>query len=169
MAYLVIRQKRLPHQKDVVCKAAAKGVAAAQVLLSPILERELSCCLQDAQHPSRPAKPLLRNVLGPELRCCLQDFADVPGGPGTSAVPGYGLLRRGVRCGTAANTPGYETATSGDCRGKHCGIRDRRRSSAGGSRCGGDAGKRLHRTPFAVAETWKVERTSDSSDSTVPA
>src|SRR5690348_16851450 len=75
MDYLVIRQKSLPHQKDVVCKAAAKGVAAVQVLLSPILERELSCCLQDAQHPSRPAKPLLRNVLGPELRCCLQDFA----------------------------------------------------------------------------------------------
>jgi hypothetical protein len=169
IAYLVIQQKKLPHQKDVVCKTAAKSMEAVQVLLLPTLERKLSCCLQDAQHPSRPAKPLLRNALGPELRCCLQDFVDAAGGPGTFGVLGYGPLRRGVRCGTAANNPGYKTATSGGYRGKHCGIRDRRRSSAGGSRCVADVGKQLHRKPFAAAETWKVERTSDSSDSAVPA
>lgn len=146
----------------------ASGIEAAQVLLLPILDQELSCCLQDPRLPLQPAKPLLRNALGPELSCCLQDSADAACGPGTSDVRGYEPMRRGAPSGTAASNRDCQLATFWGYRGRRRGIQDRLRSFAGGSRCGADTGKQLRRKPSGEAETSMAERTSDSSGRAVP-
>ena len=143
-------------------------MARAQVLRLPILGRELSCCWQDVRPRRPPAKPLPRNALGPELRCCLQAGAAAFSDPGTSGADGSAPPHRGARHDTLSNNPGCEIAISGNCRDRRRDIRDRTRSSAGGSQRDADVDSRLRRRRSEEAGTWKVEIAFDNSGSAVP-
>ncbi len=83
-----------------------------------------------------------------------QRWAVLPQGPRISGLTILSPVRpraaapdladdRGVGSGTAASNPDGAPATSAGDRGRRRGIRDRRRSSVGGSWCGADVGKRL--------------------------
>jgi hypothetical protein len=150
-AISVIRQKPSGRQDVVVCKILTAGVCGAEVLPESRLALELSCCLQDSGVRCPPARPLRRNALGRKLSCCLQDRADAAFGPERAAVGGSAQRRRGAVGGTAANTPGCETAISGGCQGIPGGIAGPRRSSGGDTQRGGGAGNRdRHRPPAPV-------------------
>ena len=162
-----MRQDWQPNQQDVVCKMTPAGTVEAEVLQSPRLARELSCCLQDGGRRSRRAKPVQRNTLGPELRCCLQDCTVFASGRGASVAPGSAQRRQDFSLGIASSTPDCECAIFVDCRGTRRGIRDRRRSFLCGSRCAASAGTRLRRRRTGGAETLKAGKPFDSSGNAV--
>ncbi len=130
----VIRQKPARCQEVVVCKTWKPAVYGVEVLPTPRLAPELSCCLQD------PAD----SVFGPERAAA-----------GDSARPWPGAVRD-----TAASNPDGESATSPDCRGTPGGIPDPRRYSGGYARRDDGAGNRGCRTPTAPAGISTVRRTA---------
>jgi hypothetical protein len=155
------------HQKDVVCKIAARPTGRAEMLQSPRSAPKLSCCLQDPLRQLRPAKPVRRYVLGPELRCCLQAGTAAVSGRGPSAAPGSVAWRRGAPPGIASSSRDGRRATCANCPDKPGGIPDRRRSFLCGTPCAADAGNRPRYKPFAAAETWTVGSSSDNSGNAV--
>src|SRR6266851_545362 len=66
-----------PHLQRLLVRTPARArpaaLCAAEVFPEPRLAPELSCCWQDAQGPSRSAKPPPQNALDQKLSCCLQD------------------------------------------------------------------------------------------------
>ena len=116
---------------------------------------------------SRPAKPVQRNALGPELRCCLQDCAAAASGRGASVAGGSAQRRQDSSAGIASSNRDCGRAIFGDCRGTPRGIRDRRRSFSGDSRCGAFAGTRLRRRRPGGAGTSKAGRSAGSRGNAV--
>jgi hypothetical protein len=155
------------HQKDVVCKMAARQPGRAEVFQSPRSARKLSCCLQDPPRQLRPAKPVRRYVLGPELRCCLQAGRSAVSGRGPSAAPGFVASRLGAPPGIASSSRDGRRATCANCPGKPDGIPDRRQSSLCDSRRCDAAGNRPRYKPSAAAETSTVGSSSDNSGNAV--
>lgn len=111
------------HQKNVVCKMAAREYGREEVLQSPRSARKLSCCLQDSPRRLRPAKPVRRYVLGPKLRCCLQAGKAAASGRGPSAAPGFVASRLGAPPGIASSSRDGRRATCANCPGKPGGWR----------------------------------------------
>ncbi len=155
------------HQKDVVCKMAARQPGRVEVFQSPRSAPKLSCCLQDPPRRLQPAKPVRRNVLGPELRCCLQAGTAAVSGRGPSAAPGFVASRLGAPAGIASSSQDGRRATCANCPGKPDGIPDRRRSSLCGIACAAAADNRPRYKPSAAAETSTVGSSSDNSGNAV--
>ena len=162
-----MRQDRRLRQQVVVCKMAAGEPGEAEVLRLPRLAPELSCCLQDRPHWSRPAKPLRRNVLGPKLRCCLQDCGGGASGPGVAVARGFARRRRDSSADTASSKRDCGSAISGDCRGRRRGIRDRQRVYGGDNRRDDGSGSRLRRRRTGGAGTSKAGNSAGSRGNAV--
>ena len=160
-------QLRRLSQLDVVCKMAALARPPAEVLQSPRLGRELSCCLQAARLQGRPAKRWQRNALGPELRCCLQDRRVSASGPDASAGHDFARLSKDSSRGTVSSTRDDWRATCANCRGTRRDIRHRWRVWPGDNRSAVAVGNPAGYRPLVEAETWRVGSSSDSSGSAV--
>ena len=162
-----MRQNLPTSQQDVVCKTVPAGQCEAEVLQSPRLAPELSCCLQDEWLRGRRARSVQRNALGPELRCCLQDRRAGASGRGVADAGGFGRQRRGFSFGTASSSRDCGIAIFGDCPGTLPDIRDRRRSWRGDHRRDADVGNRLRCKQSGGAGTWKAGRSAGSRGNAV--
>src|SRR5579883_2655060 len=127
VAISVIRQKRSGRQEVVVCKMRKPAVCGAEVLPEPRPAPELSCCWQDSEVRSPPARCLRRNALDRKLSCCLQDGADAVFGPERAAAGGSAPRRRGAVPDIAASNPDGGIAISAGCPGIPGDIRGPRR------------------------------------------
>ena len=162
-----MRQDRHPRQQVVVCKITTTTPGEEEALQSPRFAPELSCCLQDPPRRDPRAKPVRRNALSPELRCCLQDCRGGASGPGVAVGCGFDQRSWDSSADTASSNRDCERAISGDCPGRHRGIRDRRRVFSGDTRCGAGAGNRLRRRLPDEAGTSKAENSAGSRGNAV--